>query len=152
MGPTGADVYTHNELQLSAPPDLVWSWLVAASQWPRWYPNARRVRVPGTTGNLELDVVFTWVTFATPLTSRVVQFQPGRRLRWTWWCPGAFGYHGWLLEPTTTGTRVVTEETQRGPKITRWAILLRSALSLSHACWLRRLRRQVRRDQGRPTA
>lgn len=143
--PAGAVVFAHNERVIAAPPDHIWAWLVLAPQWPRWYLNARRVVLPGGASQLEPDLEFRWVTFGTPLRSRVVHFESGRRLGWTWWSPGAYGYHGWLLEPTPTGVRVVTEETQRGPKIVRWAVVLRPLLRLAHAYWLRQLATQAQR-------
>lgn len=143
--PAGADVFAHNERVVAAPPAQVWPWLVDAAAWPRWYRNAWRVRLPPGTEALGLGVTFTWTTFATRISSTVVHDQAALRLGWTWWCPGAHGYHGWLLEPTATGTRVVTEESQRGPKVVRWAWLLRRVLWLGHAYWLRKLDRQVRR-------
>lgn len=148
--PAGAHVFAHNERVLAATPGEIWPWLVDAPRWPRWYRNARRVRLPPGADALTLGATFTWTTFATPITSTVIHDQPERRLGWTWECPGAFGYHGWLLEPTTTGTRVVTEETQHGPKVARWAWLLRHVLWLGHAYWLRALDRQVRRAGGGP--
>ncbi|MGI8459183.1 MAG: SRPBCC family protein [Propionibacteriaceae bacterium] len=143
--PVDADVFSHNELVLAAPPSQVWPWLVDARGWPRWYRNARRVQLPPAERGLALGVTFTWTTFATPISSKVVLDQPVHRLGWTWSCPGASGYHGWLLEPSGAGTRVVTEETQRGPKVARWAWVLPHVLWLGHAYWLHALARQVRR-------
>jgi Polyketide cyclase / dehydrase and lipid transport len=148
--PAGADVFAHNEIVVPAPPENVWPWLVDAPAWPRWYRNAWHVRLPPGAAALSLDLTFTWTTFATRISSTVVHDQPGRRLGWTWWGRGVHGYHGWLLEPVPGGTRVVTEETQRGPKVVRWAWLLRGVLWLGHAYWLHQLDRCVRRAGHRP--
>jgi hypothetical protein len=62
----------------------------------------------------------------------------------TWWRGGAAGvdaYHGWLLEPAGNGTRVVTDETEKGPLpwVLRW--YLRGALHRAHQEWLECLAR-----------
>lgn len=146
--PAGAVVFAHNERVIAAPAEHIWEWLVLAPRWPNWYFNARRVQLHDGARQLEPGMEFRWVTFGTPLDSRVVHFEPGRRLGWTWWSPGAYGYHGWVLETTPAGVRVVTEETQRGPRTARWAVVLRPLLHLAHAYWLRRLATQAQRAPG----
>lgn len=136
-------MFTHNELVVPGSSERVWAVLVRASRWPQWYVNARHVALADGAVDLQAGAIFRWVTFGTAITCEVVHFRPYVRLGWIWWCPGAWGYHGWQLEPAGPGTRVVTEETQRGPKIARLAWIDRPVLWLAHAYWLHQLGRQV---------
>ena len=67
------------------------------------------------------------------------------RLGWSWRGPGARGHHLWALSSTPEGTRVVTQETQRGPLPGLAAPLLRRVMPVGHAAWLRGIGRVVSR-------
>jgi hypothetical protein len=137
--PAQAWVFTHNERVIPAKPDQIWAELVRAGDWPTWYSNARRVRLPSGAALLDAGTTFRWTTFLVRLTSRVTVFEPPVAIGWRWRCPGAWGYHGWRLDPHPSGTRVVTEESQHGtlPCLTR--TFMRFLLSKSHDMWLRQL-------------
>jgi hypothetical protein len=144
--PESAAVFAHNERVLDTSVERAWGWLVHAHNWPRWYGNARDVRIDGGGHHLYYGARFRWVTFGTPLQSEVVVFQEPTQLGWIWWCPGAYGYHGWELFAAPGGIRVITEETQRGSRAVRLAIPLRLALRLAHWHWLRRLEGECARS------
>ena len=42
--PEGAPVYTWNAIDVAAPPERVWAWLVRATRWPEYYDNASNIR------------------------------------------------------------------------------------------------------------
>lgn len=140
--PLGAAVFVHNERVIRADRSALWSLLVHAEDWPRWYPNARRVRILGGDTRLSDGAAFEWRTFGVAVRSQVADFTFPRRLGWLWWAPGLYGYHGWRLDEHPLGSRVVTEETQRGPKARRLAIALTGALTIGHSVWLSRLSAQ----------
>lgn len=145
--PGGAAVFTHNAVTSTAGPDRVWRRLVRASDWSRWYPNSWSVLLPGGALDLRPEMIFGWTTFANPITSRVTVFEPLQRLEWAWWRSGAYGYHRWSLAGAPDGgTRVVTEETHRGPTPTLLAPALQPALALSHEIWLRELATRAAAD------
>ena len=142
-------MYTHNELVIPQPADALWTPLVRASRWSTWYFNARAVRIEGGAAELGPGTRFRWVTFGMPLRSEVRVCDPPARIGWTWSTLGAHGYHGWLLEPAPGGgTRVVTEETQRGPLAALIRYPMRAALSAAHQHWLRQLATVPERDGG----
>jgi hypothetical protein len=148
LAPDSAAVFAHNERVLDTPAERAWRWLVHARDWPRWYANARDVRIDGGGDQLYLGARFRWVTFGTRLQSEVVVFQEPTRLGWTWWCRGAYGHHGWeLLAHQPRGVRVVTEETQRGSRAVRLAMPLHLALTLAHRHWLLRLEAECALEQ-----
>jgi hypothetical protein len=84
---------------------------------------------------------FTWTTFNVRVDTTVVECVPSERLAWRGKTVGGTGYHGWVIERTAAGCRVVTEETQRGivPSLARW--YLRRGLLTQHQRWLEGLAR-----------
>jgi uncharacterized protein YndB with AHSA1/START domain len=143
--PDRAKVFAHNEILVGAPPERPWEWLVRANAWPRWYVNARRVRILNDDERLQDGTRFGWVTFGTSVQSTVDIFSPPYMLGWRWRGRGSDGYHVWLLQPHPGGTRVVTEETQFGPGPSVLRALLAPTLWLSHEIWLRSLARNTER-------
>ncbi|MBW0009112.1 MAG: SRPBCC family protein [Pseudonocardiales bacterium] len=141
-------MFAHNERIIPAPPERVWDLLVDAQGWSAFYANAHFVELADPQQHrLEHGSVFRWVTFGMPLTSEVNPCKRPHLIGWRWWGRwwgrGTHGYHVWLLEPHECGTRVVTEETQRGalPGMTR--PIMQPLLRLAHGYWLRQLERQV---------
>lgn len=134
-------VFAHNEVVVASTPEDVWSRLVAAERWPSWYANARFVKTQNDRP-LALGVEFTWVTFGLPIRSVVVECQEPYSIGWCWksrgWAGAAWGYHGWRLERRDpgSGTRVITEEAQRG--LLPWALqpVLGPTLFAGHFLWL----------------
>jgi hypothetical protein len=47
LEPRNVDVFVHNEDWIDAPPDVVWTNLIDATQWPSWYSNSADVRIHG---------------------------------------------------------------------------------------------------------
>ncbi len=140
--PEGAPVYTWNAIDVAAPPAPVWAWLVRAPRWPEYYDNASNVRfVAGGGPDLTLGSRFTWTTFNVTVDTTVTECVAPERLAWRAKTFGGGGYHGWVIQPTASGCRVITEETQRGlvPSLGRW--FLRRGLLTQHQRWLEGLAR-----------
>jgi len=151
--PTGAKVFAHNERIVPAPPERVWNLLVNALGWSEFYANAHFVALADPQEHrLRHGSVFRWVTFGLPLTSEVDPckrpLQIGWRWRWRWWDTGWHGYHIWLLEPHERGTRIVTEETNRGVLPGLLYPVIQPMLWLAHNYWLRQLARRASRPPG----
>jgi hypothetical protein len=138
LEPSAAHLHTVNSLDIPHSPDQIWPWLVRASRWPEYYRNCRRIRIDG---DLTGGVAFRWWTFGVPVRTVVDDFAPCARLAWRGTGAGAIGYHAWILEPTTTGSRVITEETQRGAVPWLARLHLRRGLLHWHQRWLEGLAR-----------
>ena len=136
LAPALAHVHTVNVLDVAVSPAQLWPWLVRATRWPDYYGNARRVRLAGDADELALGLAFHWWTFGVPVRTVVDDLAPHARLAWRGAGLGARGYHAWLLEPTPTGTRVITEETQRGAAVWLGRPLLRRGLVRWHQRWI----------------
>jgi hypothetical protein len=63
---------------------------------------------------------------------------------------GGRGHHGWVLRPSSGGTYVRTEETQKGPGIKVAKPVLRPMMVRMHQRWLERLSRVA--TEGPPPA
>src|SRR5215470_2836965 len=81
--PDGAPVYTFNEIEIAAPAERVWAWLVCAPRWPEYYENASKIRfVDGGGPDLALGTRFTWTTFNVNVDSTVTECVAPARLAW----------------------------------------------------------------------
>ena len=137
--PRTAPIHTLDERELSASLEAVWSKLVRAADWHRWYGNCRGLRFdPATPGpDLGPGTRFTWRTFGVRVHTTVEEFVPFERLAWSGRAPAGEGYHGWVLARVGPGrVRVVTEEVQRGllPRVGR--AILTPGLHLWHGRWI----------------
>ena len=141
--PSRTSVHVTNSIDIGAPPDRVWAWLIDAVRWPDWYPNASDVRLQGASRVLGPDVPFRWKTFGVHLSSKVEEFVPPERLAWSARAAGIDVYHAWLISATPSGSHVLTEESQLG-----WAARLSHSLRPSrmhegHQQWLENLRQRA---------
>jgi uncharacterized protein YndB with AHSA1/START domain len=140
--PERSPVYGRSEIEIAAPPIVVWEHLVRAEAWPDWFADCSSVRIEaGPQPSLGVGTRFRWTVLRVPVVTTVEECEPPTRLAWSGSGLGARAYHGWILEPTAGGTRVVTEETQRGvgPSLLRFA--LRPLLLYSQRRWLADLAR-----------
>jgi len=141
--PEKTAVHVHNELEMPAPPEAVWAWLVRADLWPTWYSNSKDVKIEGGR-ELQAGSVFHWKTFGVSLDSRVEEFVQNERLAWSARAMGINAYHAWLIERSPSGCHVITEENQNG-----WVARLNASLrpdqtSRYHQFWLEMLREKAK--------
>jgi uncharacterized protein YndB with AHSA1/START domain len=150
--PDRAWVHVTNEMDMEAPCDRVWAWLVRADLWPTWYSNSIGVHLPdsATRSGLTLGTRFNWKTFGVRLESVVEEFVPGERIAWTARSFGVDAYHAWLLTPTANGCHVLTEETQFGWLAALSHFFMPNRMHKYHQIWLERL--QDRAAAGLPPA
>ena len=143
--PGNSPVHVKNELDIAAAQEHVWAWLTHATLWPSWYVNSANVRIlEGTGPNLQMGTRFRWKTFGVTITSTVLEFVPGERIAWDAHALGVDAYHAWVLQPSTQGCLVLTEETQHG-WITRLAkLFMPNRMHKFHQLWLEGLETKAR--------
>jgi hypothetical protein len=145
MEPGNSSVYARNEIVIPVQPERVWRWLCRAARWPEWYDNCAWLRFRNSAGpDLESGTAFVWKTFGVRVRSMVLTFEPTNELGWDATAFGLRAYHGWVIEPLESGSRVITEETQQGPLSTFGRWYLRRALLREHQNWLESLSRVAR--------
>ena len=142
--PDRAPVHVSNRIDIDAPADRTWSWLIRAVDWPAWYPNSAGVAIEGGGSDLRPQANFRWKTFGIALRSRVEEFEPPQRLAWSARGVGVDVYHAWLISATTGGCHILTEESQYG-----WLARIGHAfqphrMERGHQMWLENLRARAR--------
>jgi uncharacterized protein YndB with AHSA1/START domain len=145
LAPRDVDVFVHNEGWIDAPPRIVWANLIDATQWPSWYANAADVRIDGGQARLARGVTFHWTTFGFPIASTVDVFEPGREVGWSVDSPTFRVHHAWVLIPERGGTRVITEEAQKGADAIKFRLEQPNAMYDGHDWWMSALKARSER-------
>lgn len=113
--PANSPVHVHNEISITSSPETVWAWLIRAQLWHTWYPNSANVQfLTGQPPDLALGTRFQWKTFGVTIQSKVLEFIPYERIAWDAHGTGLDAYHAWLIQKTSEGCFVITEESQHG--------------------------------------
>jgi Polyketide cyclase / dehydrase and lipid transport len=139
LNPSNGDSFVHNEIWINAPARVIWQNLIDAKNWPKWYSNAADVQINGSE-ILTPDATFTWKTFGFPVTSKIHEFVPGKRIGWYGQGTGILAYHSWLIIEKNGGCQVVTEEAQVGPSAVKFNVEQPTAMSDGHHWWLSALK------------
>jgi uncharacterized protein YndB with AHSA1/START domain len=139
--PDRASVHVHNTIEVDAPIEAVWRWLIRAQHWPDWYVNASNVTfLEGTPPDLSGGARFRWTTFGVRLDSTVLEFVPFERIAWDARGIGVDAYHAWVLSSVPGGTHVLTEETQHGWLARLSHVVMPGRMHKYHQIWLEGLR------------
>ncbi len=135
--PEVSPVYARSAVDVAASIGDVFAWLVQAERWPTWYAQCGSVRIlAGPAPALGIGTRFRWTVLGVPVETIVEECDQPHRLAWSGTGLGAAAYHSWDLEPTATGCRVVTEETQRGAVPSLLRFVLRPLLRFTQERWL----------------
>jgi hypothetical protein len=139
--PESAVVFTHNAVDISASPQKVWSLLIDCVAWPHWYKHCSDVTILRGGSILQPDARFRFKTLGRYFEPDVVRFDVCRMLIWTAKGPaGTSGCHAWVIEATANGSRVITEEVQKGLLLFVLAKRVRAELLASHEDWVQSLK------------
>lgn len=131
--PKKATFFVSNTIEIAAPPQTVWNVLIDVESWPQWYAGAKNLSLTSSVpGKLTPDAVLAWNIMDLDFISTVKEFDPPYRLSWESRKSTIQGYHTWLLIPTETGTKVVTDESQFGILAWLQGIFIPSKLSKLH--------------------
>lgn len=114
--PAKSAFFVHNQIDISAPPEVVWDIITDVAAWPEWYSGAANVSILHLVdGRVGPDSVVSWRTMGLNFDSVVREFEPPTRFAWESRKAVIRGYHAWLIIPTEKGCRVITDESFRGP-------------------------------------
>jgi predicted SnoaL-like aldol condensation-catalyzing enzyme/uncharacterized protein YndB with AHSA1/START domain len=117
--PKTSAIYALNDIDVNAPPEVVWKLLVDAENWSSYFPAEDQVKILTGEPELALGTKYSRVTVGFPMHLLVTECAPGRRLAWSTLVDGdesgSSAYHGWVITPTDTGCHLLSEETQQGP-------------------------------------
>jgi len=142
--PIKSKFYVYNEIDIAAPPEKVWSILIAALEWPVWYKGAKDVKFEDNNiKSLNQNQVFFWKTMGLKLRTTVKEWEPNKILAWESRKKSIQGYHVWYLFPTETGTKVVTAEAQNGWLAGMEKVFQPKKLFKLHDIWLAELKKKA---------
>ena len=132
-------VHSYNSIFINTPKQKVWEVLIDASEWPKWYPNSKDVKIKNDSV-LKMLTEFVWKTFGLTVRSQVIEYKEFESIGWSARELGGVGYHGWRLIEQDAGTLIVTEEVQRGWGVSLLTPLVKHGLQKQHQIWLQRLK------------
>jgi hypothetical protein len=112
--PDKAAFFVHNQIDISAPPEVVWNIIVRVEDWPEWYVGATNIVMGDSEKVLTSRSTIAWSLMGLDLESAVEEFVPPARLAWESRHPSIRGYHAWLLVPIEGGTRLISDESFHG--------------------------------------
>jgi uncharacterized protein YndB with AHSA1/START domain len=106
-----APVILGGEIEVAAPPEIVWDVLTTIEGWPRWNPEVKSASLEG---ELAPGSVFRWKAGPSRLVSRLLSVEPQREIAWTGKSMGINVIHVYGFEPRDGGTLVHTDESVEG--------------------------------------
>jgi hypothetical protein len=106
-----APVSSRREIQVSAPPEVVWEVLTDFGRWPEWNPEVKSMSFEGP---LAPGSMFRWKAGPGTIVSTLEELDPPRYVRWRGRTMSIAAIHEWRLEPRDGGTHLETEESFSG--------------------------------------
>jgi uncharacterized protein YndB with AHSA1/START domain len=140
--PENSRFYVHNEIEINASPEKVWSVLINALRWESWYEGARNVKMLDSSDlSLNKGSKFSWETMGLSFVSEIKALENNHYLAWESKKKSIQGYHAWLIVPTDSGCRVITDESQNGWLTFFEKIFQGKKLQYLHEVWLKELKK-----------
>jgi uncharacterized protein YndB with AHSA1/START domain len=137
-----APVVARSETEIAAPPERVWELVSDIDRWPDWNPDIDSASLDGP---LAPGTTFRWKAGPGSIVSTLRQVDPPREVGWTGKTMGIAGVHVYRLEPSGTGTRVVSEESWDGFPVRLMRRRMRRTLQRSLDTGLRHLQAAAER-------
>lgn len=100
-----------SELEIAAPPEIVWDVLTNVAAWPTWNPDVRSASLDGA---LVEGTHFRWKSGPGTITSTLRRVEPPHLIAWTGTTFGIEAIHVHRLERRGDATIVSSEESWNG--------------------------------------
>lgn len=139
--PVKTKFYAHNEIEINARPEKVWTILIDVLKWPKWYKGAKDVVLMNPNDTfLTSSTVFSWETMGLNFVTTIKKFEPYNHLEWESENNNITTYQAWLIIPTKNGCKVITDETHNGYRSLSEKKYHRRKLERLHEVWLKELK------------
>jgi uncharacterized protein YndB with AHSA1/START domain len=139
--PEESNFFVHNEIDINASPETVWSVLIQADEWEDYYEGASDLKLLNNSdGRLSDNSVFTWKTMGLDFTSTIKEFEAPHKLSWESDKKSIRGYHAWLIIPTENGCKLITSEAQHGFMTFLQKVFVPNKLEGFHDEWLAQIK------------
>ena len=106
-----APVISRGEIEVNAPPEMIWEIMATIDRWSDWNPD---VSWTALEGDLAPGTTFRWKSGPGVITSTLQRVDQPRFIAWTGSTMGIQAVHVWRILPLGTRTKVVTEESWQG--------------------------------------
>jgi hypothetical protein len=137
-----APVRSGGEIEIAAPPPVVWEVLTRLENWPNWNPDVKSMSFAGP---LAPGSEFRWKAGPGMIVSTLERVEAPRYISWRGRTLTIDAYHEWWLEPRDGGTHVRTEESFSGLLARLLRGTLQKTLDKSLKDGLERLKREAER-------
>ena len=142
--PAESDFFIHNEIDIRASPQVVWDIFIHAAKWPELNKKAEGIKLlnsPG--GKLNSSSVFIWSP-AGKFKSTIKEFKPPYNIAWLGETDNKKMtiYNAWMIIPTKEGCKVISDESQNGPKTKLEKIFAPNMVRKDLRDWLIRLKEE----------
>jgi uncharacterized protein YndB with AHSA1/START domain len=138
-------VSSSREIEVAAPPEVVWEVLTNFDRWPQWNPEVKSMSFDGP---LAPGSVFRWKAGPGTIVSTLEEVDPPRYVRWRGRTMSIAASHQWRLEPRADGTQVETEEAFSGVLARLLRRSLQKQLDRALEEGLEHLKREAERRAG----
>jgi uncharacterized protein YndB with AHSA1/START domain len=142
-----APVRSKREIDIAAPPQVVWDVLTHFEQWPQWNPDVKSMSYDGP---LARGSEFRWKAGPGTIVSTLERVEPPRAVTWRGRTMSIKAMHHWRLEPQDGGTRVETEESFSGLLARLFRGQLQKTLDKSLGDGLEHLKSEAERRSAAP--
>ncbi|GGH21582.1 hypothetical protein GCM10007423_02800 [Dyadobacter endophyticus] len=142
--PAESDFFIHNEIDIKASPQVVWDIFIHAAKWPELNKKSEGIKlINSPDGKLNSSSVFIWSP-AGKFKSTIKEFKPPYNVAWLGETDNKKMtiYNAWMIIPTAEGCKVISEESQNGPKTKIEKIFAPNMVSKDLKNWLIRLKEQ----------
>jgi uncharacterized protein YndB with AHSA1/START domain len=142
-----ASVRSKREIEIAAPPEVVWEVLTGFEQWPQWNPEVKSMSIDGPVAP---GIEFRWKAGPGTIRSTLEQVDPPGYIRWRGRTLSIKAIHEWRLEPSNGGTRVETDESFSGFLVRLLRGSMQKTLDSSTERGLEHLKREAERRAATP--
>jgi len=111
MASPGAPVRSRREIDVAAPPEVVWEVLTDFDRWQEWNPEVKSMSFDGP---LAPGAMFRWKAGPGTIVSTVEEIDRPRYIRWRGRTLSIAAVHEWRFEGRDGGTHVETDESFSG--------------------------------------
>jgi hypothetical protein len=142
--PTESDFFIHNEIDIKASPQVVWDIFINTAKWPELNKKAEGIKLLNSPdGKLNSSSVFIWSP-AGKFTSTIKEFRPPYNVAWLGETDNKkiTIYNAWMIIPTAEGCKVISDESQNGPKTRMEKIFAPNMVRKDLHNWLIKLKEQ----------
>lgn len=137
-----ASIRSRREIDVAAPPDVVWGVLTDFDRWQEWNPEVKSMSFDGP---LAPGAMFRWKAGPGTIVSTVEEIDRPRYIRWRGRTLSIAAVHEWRFEGRDGGTRVETDESFSGTLVRLLRGSLQKQLDRSLEEGLGHLKREAER-------